>query len=320
MLRYSTFAILVAASGFALAQESQSPGQDFTLNVDVELVELPVSVLDRNGRPVGGLAKEHFQIFEDGVLQDISLFKHEDLPLSAGLVIDNSGSMRNKRQRTNAAALTFVRESNPEDEMFVVNFDDFAYLEKDFTSNIDEIIEVLRTTDTQGQTALYDAVYLSAIHLHRGKKDKKALLLISDGEDTSSNYSFDKMLSEVRASKATIYAIGLLDENNGRGRRGRSRGPSAREVLQRIAEVSGGRAYFPESVDEIEELCRRIAEDLRNHYTLGYSPSNKKLDGSWRKVALRINPPRGFGRLTFRAKEGYYAPTTADTQRQSIIR
>src|SRR5262249_26378496 len=184
--------------------------------VDVQLVQLPVSVLDKDGRPINGLGKTDFDVFEDGVSQEISLFKHEDVPISVGLVIDNSGSMHNKRERVNSAALSFVRESNPEDETFIVNFDDAAYLEQDFTNNMNDLIRALELLDTRGQTAVYDAVYLSAAHVNEGKKDKKALLVITDGEDNTSKYSLDKLLAKLRESKVIVYAIGLLEEGEGR--------------------------------------------------------------------------------------------------------
>jgi VWFA-related protein len=294
----------------ALPQDAQSRDSTFTVNVDVQLVELPVAVMDRNGRVVTGLRKEDFQVFEDRVAQEITLFKQEDVPVSLGLVIDNSGSMRNKRERVNRAALTFVRESNPQDETFIVNFDNDVYLEQDFTSDIDDLIRVLGALDTRGETALYDAVYLSVEHLRRGAKDKKALLLVSDGEDNRSAYSIEKVVEGLRKSRVTLYAVGLLDENDRGGRfLRRSRSARARQALLKFAAASGGQAYFPESLNEIEDLCRRIAHDLRNQYTIGYSPSNKKLDGSWRNVTIKLNT-RAVSGVTLRSKPGYYAPST----------
>ena len=205
--------------------------------------------------------------------------------------------------------MTFAKESNPQDETFIVNFDDAVYLEQDFTSNIDDLVKSLSFLDSRGETALYDAVYLSADHLNQGTKDKKALLLISDGEDNTSKYSLDKVLAKLRASKATVYGIGLLEESDQRrGMFRKSPTIKAREALEKLTETTGGRAYFPKSVDEVGELCRQIAHDLRNHYTLGYTPSNKKLDGSWRKITVRVNPPKSVATVTVRAKEGYYAP------------
>jgi VWFA-related protein len=264
---------------------------------------------------VNGLSKDHFQILEDNVQQDITLFRHEDVPLSLGLIIDNSGSMRSKRERVNSAALSFVRESNPDDETFVVNFDDSAYLEQDFTGSIGDLIDVLDHIDTRGETALYDAIYLSVDHARTGKKDKKALLLISDGEDNTSKYGINKVIEALRESKVTLYAIGLLEENDQRG--GLFRKPpskKAKEALEQFAELTGGQAYFPKSIDEVEEICKRIAHDLRNHYTLGYSPSNRNLDGTWREVRVKVNPPKDVSKAdAIYSKPGYYAPTVSSS-------
>jgi Ca-activated chloride channel homolog len=311
VLRVGTTLVLLMFIGSTFAQDTGNQDKDFSVSVDVQLVQLPVSVLDKDGRPINGLGKNDFEVFEDGVSQEISFFKHEDVPLSMGLVIDNSGSMHNKRERVNDAALSFVRESNPEDEAFIVNFDDAAYLEQDFTNKMDDLIRALGFLDTRGETALYDALYLSAVHVTEGKKDKKALLVITDGEDNRSKYSLDKVLAKLRELKVTVYAIGLLEEEDARGK---STLKKARDVLQKFADTTGGQAFFPKSVDQIGELCHRIAHDLRNQYTLGYTPSNQKLDGSWRKITVRLNSFRSPSRVTVRAKEGYYAPKTRASQ------
>jgi VWFA-related protein len=317
MLRAFIIGLVIALSSLVLiAQETPQQEQpqkqgnnDFTLSVDVELVQLPISVLDKEGRPVNGLTKDNFQVFEDNTQQQIKLFKHEDIPLSLGLVIDNSGSMRNKRERVNSSALAFVRESNPEDETFIVNFDDSAYLEQDFTGSIGDLIDALDNLDTRGETALYDAVYLSVDHVKAGKKDKKAILLISDGEDNVSKYGFNKVIEALRESKVTVYAIGLLEENDQRG--GLFKKPpskKAKEALEKFAEMTGGQAFFPKSLDEVEDLVKTIAHDLRNHYTVGYTPTNRKLDGSWREIHVKVNPPKNVSKVTVRTKQGYYAP------------
>src|SRR5262249_16314112 len=242
--------------------------------------------------------------------QEISLFKHEDIPLSLGLVIDNSGSMRNKRERVNSAALSFVRESNPDDETFIVNFDDEAYLEQDFTGSMGDLVDALDHIDTRGETGLRDAVYLSIDHVKEGHRDKKALLVVTDGEDNKSKYGINKFLEHVRGAKdVTIYAIGLLEENDDRG--GLFHKPpskKAKEALIQLTEITGGQAFFPKSVNEVEEICQRIAHDLRNQYTIGYSPKNKNKDGSWRKLDVRVNQSRtSSSKLTIRTKQGYYA-------------
>src|SRR5215813_646969 len=221
MLRKSCFIIALCFSALGIAaQDRQQPqkGQndkDYSLKVETVEVNLPVSVLDKDGRPVDGLKQDNFQVFEDKVLQTIKTFRHEDIPLSLGLVIDNSGSMRNKRERVNSSALAFVRESNPEDESFIVNFDDSAYLEQDFTSSIGDLIDALENIDARGETALYDALYLAAEKVTKdGKKDKKAILLISDGEDNASKYGINKAIEALRQSKVTVYAVGLLEEDD----------------------------------------------------------------------------------------------------------
>ena len=298
--------VIVLSAGLLWAQQNK----DFTLSVDVELVQLPISVIDKEGQLVNNLTRDHFQVFEDKVQQQITIFKHEDVPVSLGLVIDNSGSMRNKRERVNSAALSFVRESNSDDETFIVNFDDAAYLEQDFTGSIGDLMDALGSLDTRGETALYDAVFLAVAHAKDGKHEKKAVLLISDGEDNKSKYGFNKALEQLKASKITMYAIGLLEENDDRGGLFRkSPSKKAREALQQFAEATGGQAYFPKSLDDVEEICRRIAHDLRNHYTVGYNPTNRTLDGTWREVTVKVNPPKSVSKVTVRTKQGYYAPS-----------
>src|SRR6516165_10657287 len=308
-----TFAVCLSAVVLC-AQDKTQPqkGQndkDYSLKVETVEVQLPVSVLDKEGRPVDGLKQEHFQVFEDKVLQTIKSFRHEDIPLSLGLVIDNSGSMRNKRERVNSAALAFVRESNPDDETFIVNFDDSAYLEQDFTGSIGDLIDALENIDARGETALYDALYLSADHVKAGKKDKKALLLITDGEDNVSKYGINKVIEALKQSKVTLYCVGLIEENDQRG--GLFKKPpskKAKEDLERFAAITGGQAFFPKSIDEVEDLVKNIAHDLRNHYTVTYTPTNIKLDGTYREILVKLNPPKNMGKITWHTKQGYYAP------------
>ena len=314
MIRKASLIVGICLSPLLLlAQDEPKQKKDdtFTIPVAVELVQLPVSVLDKNGQMIDNLTQDQFQVFENNTLQKIGLFKHEDIPLSLGLVIDNSGSMRNKRERVNTAALAFARESNPDDETFIVNFDDSAYLEQEFTSSIGDLIDALDNIDTRGETAFNDAVYLSLDHVMEGKRDKKALLVISDGEDNVSKYGFNKIVEHVKEAKdVTIYAIGLLEENDQRG--GLFKKPpskKAKESLTQLAEMTGGQAYFPKSIDEVEELCQRIAHDLRNQYTIGYTPSNGNPDGSWREIKVKVNPPKSVPKVTVRTKEGYYAPS-----------
>jgi VWFA-related protein len=310
----------VALSAFAPAASSQQkPGnKDFTIKVDVDLVQLPVTVVDKDGRGVTGLQQEHFEVFEDKVRQEITLFKHEDIPLSVGLVIDNSGSMRSKRDRVHSSALTFVRESNPDDQTFVVAFDEDAYIEQEFTGSMGDLVDALENLDPRLGTALYDAIWASLDYVQKGVLEKKVLLVISDGEDADSKTTYDKLLAYVRKTRdIPIYAIGLLEENDQRsgGLFGRNR-PSkkAKDALTEIAALTGGKAYFPKTADEVEEICARIARDLRNQYTVGYSPSNTKLDGTYRTIRVEIKPPRNLGKLTHHTRQGYTAPGGPDAE------
>ena len=312
--------VAVCVFSAALAAQDKPPqpqkGQndkDYSLKVETVEVNLPVSVLDKDGHPVDGLKQENFQVFEDKVQQTIKTFRHEDIPLSLGLVIDNSGSMRNKRERVNSAALAFARESNPDDETFIVNFDDSAYLEQDFTGSIGDLVDALDNIDARGETALYDAIYLSADHLKSGNKDKKTILLITDGEDNVSKYKFDKVFDTLRQSKGvTLYAIGLLQEDDQRGGLFHP-APSkkAKADLIKFADVTGGQAFFPKNLDEVEDITKRIAHDIRNHYTITYTPTNASLDGTYREITVKVTPPKNMGKITWHAKPGYYAPKQA---------
>src|SRR3989449_10366123 len=278
MYRKTAFTVaIVLFSLVVFAQERSQPQKNqgdkgYTLSVETVEVQLPISVLDREGRPVNGLTKENFQIFEDKVLQTIKTFKHEDIPLSLGLIIDNSGSMRNKRERVNSSALAFVRESNPDDETFIVNFDDSAYLEQEFTGSIGDLVDALDNIDARGETALYDAIYLSSDHVKSGHKDKKALLLITDGEDNVSKYGINKVVEALKQSKVTVYAIGLLEEDDQRGGLFK-KAPSkkAKEDLEKFAAITGGQAFFPKNIDEVEELDRKSTRLNSSHGYISYA-------------------------------------------------
>jgi VWFA-related protein len=311
------FVLTLGAAGLVLglparAQQSappppsqpQSRDDQSKIRVGVNLVVLHAAVVDDRGRFVSGLQPQNFRVFEDKVEQKLSIAKQEDVPVSVGLVIDNSGSMRDKRERVNTASITFVKNSNPQDEAFVVNFNDDFYLDtdKDFTSDVGELKEALERVDSRGSTAFYDALIGSLDHLKKGKRDKKVLLVITDGEDNASRKSLDATVHEVQQSDAVIYAIGLLGEENKRSAK------RARKALEEITQASGGLAFFPEGVNDTESICTQIAHDIRNQYTLGYYPSNTSKDGGYRAVQVDVTPPRGRGKLTVRTKPGYYAP------------
>lgn len=319
MRRRTAILLPVLAAGLSLTLISQTPTQQqpkedkpFEFGVNVQEVDLPVTVVDKNGLLVAALTRENFQVFEDNVLQEISLFKHEDTPLSMGLVIDNSGSMRPRRERVHSAALTFVRESNPDDETFIVAFDDTAYLHQGFTGSIEDLVDALDGLDPRGGTALHDAIAGGVEHVKTGRLNKKAILIISDGEDKDSEWTYAKLLAYVRKSRnIAIYAVGLLDEDERGGlfNLGRSPQKRAREALTEIAEITGGRAYFPKTLDEVEAICRQIARELRNQYTIGYNPKNDKRDGTRRVVSVKVvNLPPKAGKLTITAPTEYIAP------------
>ncbi len=302
-------AALLATERGSAQQKAPLPPEQGRIKSNVDLVVLHTSVLDARGHVVTDLPKDSFRVFENKVEQELSIFKREDIPVTVGLVIDNSGSMREKREKVNAAALTFVKTSNPRDEVFVVNFNDDYYLdlEKDFTNNIDELKEALERIDSRGSTALYDAVIGSLDHLKKGSRDKKVLLVVSDGEDTASRggskQALQRAMLEAQKSEAVIYTIGLL------GTEKKSDARRAREALKQLSGATGGQAFFPEGLEDVEPICSAIAHDIRNQYTLAYYPTNAARDGSFRAVQVTVNPPRGrSGKYTVRHRTGYFAP------------
>src|SRR5271157_402174 len=274
------------------------------IQLNVSLVVLHTTVLDDRGKFVEGLTQDNFRVYEDKVEQKLSVYKREDIPVSMGLVIDNSGSMRDKRPRVNEAALTLVQNSNPQDEAFVVNFNDDFYLDldKDFTNSIPELKEALERIDARGSTALYDAIIGSLDHLKKGKKEKKVLLIVTDGEDNTSRNSLEKTIREIQKTDTVIYTIGLLSQESKRSAK------AAKKALTEIAMASGGLAFFPENVDDVHAICEQVAHDIRHQYTLGYYPLNVARDGSFRSVRVDVIPPRGKGKLVARTRNGYYAP------------
>jgi Ca-activated chloride channel homolog len=279
---------------------AQQETPTFKLNVNVDLVELHVSVVDEKDRTVSGLQKEHFRILENRVVQPISVFKHEDIPVSLGLVIDNSRSIEPRKQRLDAGALAFVRKSNPDDETFVVHFDFDARLAQDFTGDEKVLERVLADVKPYGQTALYDAIILAVNQMEKAAHQKRAVLVITDGLDNASKHTLNEALDRIKESRVAIYSVGLLSA---------AEGVKAEKDLIRIAEVSGGKAYFPANVDEARMMMERIARDLREQYTLGYFPSSYR-DGAWRSVRVEIMSPPGFpAKLNATYRHGYYGPT-----------
>ena len=294
-----TYAVFLLVSP-ALAQQAQQEDV-FKLNVDVNLVEVHVNVVDNRDRPVGNLGKENFRLFEDQVQQNITVFKHEDIPVSLGLVIDNSRSIEPRKQRLDSAALSFVRRGNPDDETFIVHFDDTARLARDFTASISELEETLASVKPFGQTAIYDALILALDHMQEAKHTKKTILLITDGVDNVSKHTLDEAIEATKRSRVAVYTVGLLSESGGQ---------KAEDSLIRMAEASGGRAYFPQTAEEAGSVMDRVARDLREQYTLGYFPMNPVLNGAWRSVRVQVvPPPKVTAKLNANYRHGYYGPS-----------
>lgn len=285
----------------------QRAGDEFTLSVDVDLVVLHTTVADKNGRLISELNQEHFRIYEDGVQQKLAVFRNEDVPVTVGLVLDNSASMRENRSKMMAGALRFVQTSNPLDEIFVVNFNDDYYLDlqgKDFTSDLADLKEALDRTTSRGSTSFYDALRASVKHSQRGTRQKRVLLVMTDGVDTTSVTRFETVVREGQQAEVAMYIIKLpcAPDEDGRACR------RSKRYARKLAEISGGIAYFPTSIEEVESLCQRIAHDIRNQYVLGYYPTNRARDGSFREVRVELLAPKSFGKLYARTRPGYYAP------------
>jgi len=277
---------------------SQEPG-GFVFHADVQEVLLHATVIDDKQRMISNLDKNAFSVFEDGKPQVIKSFRYEDVPISLGIVIDNSGSMREKRAKVNKAALNLVRASNPQDEVFVVNFSDEFFLDQPFTSKINLLQNALEKYETRGGTALYDAVVASADELKRhGKLQKKILFVVTDGEDDASRESLEQAVRQLQEENGpTVYAIGLLGDERAR---------RAKRALQTISERTGGIAFFPRTLDEVDQISSAVARDIRNQYTIGYKPTTPKSAGGYRTIRVEARAS-GHGKLTVRTRSGYYA-------------
>ena len=298
LLAIISLLILPAITRAQRATPSLPSDHAYRVSVNVDEVVLHATV--RNHR-VAGLSKDNFQIFEDRVLQPIKHFSHEDIPVTVGLVIDNSGSMRPKRAEVIAAALAFAGSSNPLDQMFLVNFNEHVSfgLPRDvlFTDQPEQLKAAMRTVISDGETALYDAVAIALERLKQGNRDKKVLIVVSDGADNASAHTKGQMLDLATQSDAIIYALAIYERDDP------DRSP---QVLSKLAKVSGGEAFFPESLGEVVPICERIAREIRDQYTISYVPTNPKQDGTYRTIRVRATSPDGRD-LAVTTRAGYVA-------------
>ena len=293
-------AVLLSLAGAALWAQQTGPA---VFRADTRLVVCHTTVVDKNGHLVTTLPQDAFTVYENGVQQPIKVFRREDVPVSMGLIIDNSGSMRDKRAKVEAAALTLVKDSNPEDEVFIVNFNDEAFLDlphgKLFTSDIKEMEEALTRIDSRGGTAMRDAIRMSIDHLkEKAHKDKKVLVVVTDGNDNASVVSLENLVKASQQSEVLLYGVGLLGEEE------RREAQRAQRALKALGTATGGEVYFPKDAGEVEKIAHQVARDIRNQYTIQYTPSDTAMDGTFRQIKITVKAP---GNPTVRTRSGYYA-------------
>ena len=303
--------ILLPAGALAIGiaalhgQQPKSAGSQGTVPVftaDTRLVVCHTTVVDKTGKLVTNLKQDAFTVAENDVKQEILLFKREDIPVSMGLIIDNSGSMRPKRASVEAAALALVKDSNPDDEVFIVNFNDDAFIDnpnnKDFLTNVDEMKEALTRIDSRGGTAMRDAIAKSIEWLKKAHKEKKVLVVVTDGVDNASSETLEDLVREARQSDVLIYSVGLLADEEKRS------ASSAKRQLNALAEATGGLTYYPKELPEVDPIAHQVARDIRSQYTIAYKPTNDALDGTYRKIKVTV---KAVGNPVPRTRTGYYA-------------
>jgi VWFA-related protein len=308
-LAQTPLAQILSAQDQSSSTPSSTPaGQEdpYKLKVNVDMVVLSATVLNHQGAPISGLVKENFQVYEDGVLQQINNFSHEDIPVTAGLVIDNSGSMRHKRADVIMAALAFANSSNPKDQMFVVNFNEYVSFGLPaglpFTDKPGQLQLALSSIKADGRTALYDAVAAALAHLQKGNRDKKVLIVVSDGGDNASEHKLDQVMALANQSDAIIYTLGIFDEDD------MDKNPG---VLKRIAKATGGETFLPKALTEVVPICERIARDIRSQYTIVYVPTNRSQDAKYRSIQVKASGS-GQGNLSVRTRAGYSLPVKSE--------
>jgi Ca-activated chloride channel homolog len=271
----------------------------FTFRTDTRLVDLHASVVDKQGHLVLNLPQSAFTISENGVPQEIKMFRREDVPVSLGLIVDNSASMHDKRAKVASAVLSLVAASNPEDEVFIMNFNEEASLVQEYTNSILALEDALKTINSRGGTAMRDALRMGIEHLkHGGKREKKILLVVTDGEDNSSVETLDHVIQSAQQTDVIIYGVGLLSDEEPR------EAEHAKRALDALTFATGGQAWYPQQLSEVEGIAREVAHEIRNQYILGYISTNQTQDGTFRKIRVAVSAP---GDPTVRTRSGYYA-------------
>ena len=285
--------------------EQARPGSK-PIQVNVQLALVNVTVTDPYDRLVTGLEKDNFQVFEGGAPQEIVNFSSEDVPISIGIVLDMSGSMSDKVDKARQAVVQFLRTANPRDEFFLVSLNDQAELTTSFTSSVEELQSRMMFTTAKGKTALLDGIYLGLSQMRGARNGRRALLIISDGGDNHSRYSESDIRNFVKESDCQLYSIGVFDANDMGRTLEEQYGPT---LLSEIAEISGGRVFPIASLNDLPDIAAKIGTELRNQYILGYEPSDARHDGAWRKIKVKLSPPKGVPPLKVYAKTGYRAPS-----------
>lgn len=309
-------AIFVFSSSIVLAQQAQptptpSPDDDpdRPINIKTDLVTLTLTVQDIYGRYVSGLSKKAFTIIDNGEEQEITYFSDTDAPVSVGILFDVSDSMSGEKiGKARKALERFINTSHPNDEYFLIAFNSRAQLLLDRTRDGEAVLRKLTLVQPRNNTALYDAVYLGAEKVTRGTHQKKAMLIISDGQDNSSRYNFGEVRRLMKESDVITYAVGIMDGRDS----GSVIGMQGQSFLDELTSVTGGKSFYPQTDVEMDEIFERIALELRHQYSIGYTPKDFEPDGKWHKVKVKVKPPRGLPRLTVRSREGYYATPTTD--------
>jgi len=298
MLRLLISSLLFAGfPAFGGLQGADRPKAPPRFRSEVDLVTVRVSVMDPMSRYVVGLEKDHFKVFEEKVEQEIIHFSNDKAPVSVGFVLDTSGSMGDNVLSARNSIVRFLEQGDQEDEYFLVTFNEKCRLAQDFTNRPEDVQNSVSISEAKGRTALYDAVYLGMEKIRDARNDKKALVVITDGEDNSSRYTFSEVKDFAKESDVQLYVIGERgDLCYGRG------------IITEIVRLTGGRAFFPNSFKQLDYYCDLIHTELRNQYLLGYRPGNRDFDGKWRKIKVKLAPPEGLPRLSVRAREGYFAP------------